>query len=1061
MKKLFLLLIATCFMAVSAYADRSISGQVLDAANGEPLIGATVQAVGGPQGTATDLNGVFNLTVKDNVTQLRISCLGYKSQVVAVASHISVSLDQDNTTLDEVVVTAMGIKREKKALGYNTQNLNAEDLNTSGTTSLANAIQGKLTGVQVRQASGAPGSSAQIVIRGARSFSGNNTPLYVIDGMPIASTADFSTGQSVTGADYPNRAIDLNPDDIESINVLKGQAASALYGMRASNGVIVITTKRGRVNSDKPTITLNFNIAADRVSRKFERQDVYAQGAYYEKYDDGSVEGYSPTSSMTWGPKISELPNDVYYGYGGAYTPAGGSPGQYYNIKYALGGLSGWQTPAIYDNVGDFFENAYTENTNLTISQKHNNVNYSFGLSNSYQKGIIPSTNMTRWGARGLVDWDINTQWKTGFSGNYASSKINTAPGANSGIMNVVYAAPAEYNLKGVSPNVPDDPKSQVSFRYTSFNNPYWWAKYCEYYRHTNRFFGNAYLEFSPNLGNENLKLTFREQAGIDFWTTDNRNVQELYNDAYFEENVDKGSIEVTGVRENVFNNLFWANLDYKFGADNEWFLNFMLGNEINHENARTWETDGSAFSYFGFPTLQNCTSYDYALDYEWKDRSVAFFGQATMSWKDMLYLTVTGREDIVSAMPYKNRSFFYPSVSLGWIFTELPGLKGKSGLSYGKFRASWAQVGQAGHYYKDYYTMPTYGSGMYTYTPVAFPMNGVSSLVPYYVKYDSNLKPQNTNNFETGLDLAFFNNRLRLEYTLSYQNVTDQIFSVPCSGSSGYQYLMTNAGKMETWSHEVSLNADILQGKDYDLTFGMNFSKINNKVVELAEGVESIFLGGFVEPQIRAQAGCTYPNIYGYAFKRDEAGNLLLRDGLPQATADSENLGNCSPDFQVGFNLGGRYKRVSLATTWDWNKGGKMYHGTLGTLEYFGTTKNSLPYHEGTMVGEGIDEATGQPNTKEVLKQEWYMEYYDITEAMVYDMSYVKLRDITLTYDVPRFAGINLSVYGFARNVLIWSKLSDFDPESSQSNGNMSGYFERYSLPATSSFGAGMKITF
>ena len=1031
---------AICLISMSAWANKTVSGKVISAIDNEPLIGATVQAVGTNQGTSTDYDGQFTVTVDDKVTQLLISCVGYKAQVVAVASYVSVALEEDKTLLDEVVVTAMGIKREKKALGYNTQNLNAEDLNTSGTTSLANAIQGKLTGVQVHQASGAPGSSAQIVIRGARSFSGNNTPLYVVDGMPIASNADFSTGQSVSGADYPNRSIDLNPDDIESINVLKGQAASALYGMRASNGVIVITTKRGRVDSERPTVSINFNIAADRVSRKFERQTVYSQGNGLSMDDDGTIydSGFNPASSMTWGPKITELPNDPAYGYGGSSAPAGGSPGQYYNPKYEWGGLSGWQTPQIYDNVGDFFENAYTENVNLSIAQKHNNVNYSFGLSNSYQKGIVPSTNMTRWGARGLVDWEISKNWKTGFSGNYSSSKINTAPGANSGILNVVYAAPAEYDLKGISPNFPDDPKYQVCFRTTSFNNPYWWAKYCEYYRHTNRFFGNAYLEFSPSLGNENMKLTFREQAGVDFWTTDNRDVQELYYDGRTGNSMEKGSISVTGVRENVFNNLFWANLDYKFGADNEWFLNFMLGNEINHENARTWETDGSAFSYFGFPTLQNCTSYDYAMDYEWKDRSVAFFGQATMSWKDMLYLTVTGREDIVSSMPYKNRSFFYPSVSFGWIFTELPGLKGKNFLSYGKFRASWAQVGQAGHYYKDYYTVPTYGSGMYTYTPVAFPMNGVSSLVPYYVKYDSNLKPQNTNNFETGLDLNFFNNRLRLEYTLSYQN-----------------------GKMETWSHEVALNADILQNKDYDLTFGVNFSKINNKVVELAEGVESIFLGGFVEPQIRAQAGCTYPNIYGYAFKRDEAGNLLLKDGLPQATADSEDLGNCSPDFQLGFNLGGRYKRVSLATTWDWNKGGRMYHGTLGTLEYFGTTKNSLPYHEGTMVAEGIDEATGQPNTKEVLKQDWYMAYYDITEAMVYDMSYLKLRDITLTYDLPRFAGINLSIYGFARNVLVWSKLTDFDPESSQSNGNMSGYFERYSLPATSSYGGGMKITF
>ena len=457
MKRLLSILMAICLISMSAWANKTVSGKVISAIDNEPLIGATVQAVGTNQGTSTDYDGQFTVTVDDKVTQLLISCVGYKAQVVAVASYVSVALEEDKTLLDEVVVTAMGIKREKKALGYNTQNLNAEDLNTSGTTSLANAIQGKLTGVQVHQASGAPGSSAQIVIRGARSFSGNNTPLYVVDGMPIASNADFSTGQSVTGADYPNRSIDLNPDDIESINVLKGQAASALYGMRASNGVIVITTKRGRVDSERPTVSINFNIAADRVSRKFERQTVYSQGNGLSMDDDGTIydSGFNPASSMTWGPKITELPNDPNYGYGGAAAPEGGSPGQYYNPKYAWGGLSGWQTPKVYDNVGDFFENAYTENVNLSIAQKHNNVNYSFGLSNSYQKGIVPSTNMTRWGARGLVDWEISKNWKTGFSGNYSSSKINTAPGANSGILNVVYAAPAEYDLKGISPNFP------------------------------------------------------------------------------------------------------------------------------------------------------------------------------------------------------------------------------------------------------------------------------------------------------------------------------------------------------------------------------------------------------------------------------------------------------------------------------------------------------------------------------------------------------------------------------------------------------------------------------
>ena len=1060
MKKLALLLIALFTISLAARAEKKVSGQVIFAGDNEPLIGATVQPVGGGNGTATDMDGRFSILVPDNVKYINVSYVGLVTKQVAVGTGLVITLDNGEATLDEVVVTAMGVKREKKALGYNTQNLTAEQLSTAGTTSLASSIQGKLAGVQVRQASGAPGSSAQIVIRGARAFDGNNTPLYVVDGMPIASTADFSTGQSVTGADYPNRSIDINPEDIESINVLKGQAASALYGMRASNGVIVITTKRGRLNSEKPVITVNTNIAADRVSRKFKHQDVYAQGNYYIKNADGTVTGYDPTSSMTWGPKISELGKDTKYGFAGAAGSAyaGGKEGQYYNPKYAIGGLGGWQTPAYYDNTGDFFGTGLTENTSLNITQKKDNVNYSFGLSNSYQRGIIPSTNMTRWGARGSVDWDISKEWKTGFTGNYSSSKVLTAPGANTGIVNVVYAAPAEYNLKGL---VSPDPSQQLSFRNTSFNNPYWWAENCEYYRHTNRFFGNAYVEFSPKLGNENVKLTFREQAGVDFYTTDNRNVQEMYSDAYTGRSQDSGSIETLGVRDNVFNNLFTANLDYKFGSEKEFFLNFMLGNEINHEYGRSWETDGSAFNFYGFPTLTNCASLDYAEDYEFQGRTVGFFGSATLSWKDMLYLTVTGRQDIVSSMPHGNRSFFYPSVSLGWIFTELPFLKGNNILSYGKLRASYAQVGQAGTYRKNFYYTPSYGSGMYTYTPVSFPLNGVASFVPYYVLYDPDLKPQNTQNVEFGADLNFFKNRLRIEYTLSYQKITDQIFSVPLAGSAGYQYMMTNAGKMHTWSNELTIEADLLQNKDYDFTIGTNFSTVWNKVDELAPGVESIFLGGFVEPQIRAQAGCTYPNIYGYAFKRAENGQLLLKDGLPQKTSDSQDLGNCSPDFQLGFSIGGRYKRVSLSTTWDLSYGGKMYHGTNMTLEYFGATKQSVDYHEGTMVGEGIDEATGLANTNEVDKADWYQAYYNITESGVYDRSYLKLRDVTLTYQLPKIGKFDISLYGFARNILVWAKLPNFDPESSQSNGNMSGYFERYSLPATSSYGGGLKITF
>ena len=381
--------------------------------------------------------------------------------------------------------------------------------------------------------------------------------------------------------------------------------------------------------------------------------------------------------------------------------------------------------------------------------------------------------------------------------------------------------------------------------------------------------------------------------------------------------------------------------------------------------------------------------------------------------------------------------------------------------MNYGKLRASFAQVGQAGTYYKTYYTQPGYGGGFYSYTPVSYPLpSGVSAYAPSSSLYDPNLKPKNTTNWEIGTDLQFFGGRIKAEYTYSLQNVKDQIFGVPIDAATGYGQMITNAGEMQTKSHELSLNFAILQAKDYDLNLGINFTRVNNKVIELAPGVESIFLGGFVEPQIRAQAGCTYPNIYGTAFKRDEAGNLLLLDGLPQGTGESVDLGGCAPDFTTGINFGGRYKRVSLSTTWSWQQGGLMYHGTNMTMNYFGATKESLPYHEGTMVVDGIDEATGQKNTIEVSKQDYWMSYYDVTEAGIYSTSFVKLRDLTLTYQVPRFCGIDLSVYGFARNLLIWAELPNFDPEASQGNNNMGGYFERFSVPNTSSFGGGLTVT-
>lgn len=1045
MKKLLLTFLAMFVCVVTmAQQTKTITGTVVHAGDKEPLVGAMVMPSEG-NGTVTDIDGKFSLVISAKATYINVSYVGMVTRQLAIPaddSPLYIELDSSASNLDEVVVTAFGMKKDRKGLGYAVQDLTADELNTQGTTSLASAMQGKLTGVDIRPSSGAPGSSSQIVIRGARSFDGNNQPLYVVDGMPIESTPDFSTGNSVTGSNMADRSIDINPDDIESVNVLKGQAASALYGIRASNGVIVITTKKGKLNSSRPTITISTNLSGEIVSRKFERQDIYAQGNY--------LEAYNPGSSMSWGPKIEDLPNDATYG-----GNANGHPGLYYNPKLEQAGLDPWIEPAVYDNVGDFFRTGFTENTNINISQRTDRANYSFGINNSYQKGIIPSTGMNRWSARGLVDWQISPEWKTGFSGNYSSTKITSAPGANDGIINVVYSAPSEYDLKGIPSNVPGVPTQQILFRSTSFVNPYWWAENNEYLQHTVRFFGNGYVEYRPNIDwGDNYNLWFREQAGIDTYTSNYTDLREVGTTS----SLLGGDIENYGVERNVFNNLFTANFSALWGDFN---FDLMLGNEINQDNRRVWDYYGSNFNFYGMPTISNATSLT-SSEYEAKSRTVGFFGSVTLDWRSMLFLTVTGRNDYVSSMPRNHRSFFYPSVSLGWVFTELGALKDKETLSFGKLRLSYAQVGQAGSYVNNYYTVPGYGGGFYGYTPVSYPLKGVSSYAPYSTKYDPGLKPQNTENIEAGLDLYFLNNRIKFEYTVSYQNITDQIFAVPMAGSSGYQELLTNAGKMRTWSHEAGLGISILKNADYDLDLGVNFTKVDNKVVELAPGVESIMLGGFVEPQVRAQAGNTYPNIYGNGFLRDEAtGKLLLSEGLPQATASSIDLGNCSPDFVMGFNFGGRYKRVSLSTTWSWQNGGKMYHGTNMTMNYFGVTKESIPYHEGTMVADGIDQATGKPNTVEVSRQDYYMAYYDVTESGVYDMSFLKLRDVTLTYKLPKFGPFDVDIFAFGRNILLWTKLPNFDPESSQGNNNMGGYFERFSIPNTTSIGGGLKITF
>ena len=974
---------------------------------------------------------------------------------------MKVVLHSNSEQLEEVVVTAMGISREKKALAYAVQDVKGEELTQAASTSLSSALQGKVSGVDITPSSGMPGASSQIVIRGVRSFTGDNTPLYVVDGMPISSASDIDTDSrntgSVAGADFANRAVDLDPNDIESINILKGQAASALYGMRASNGVIVITTKSGKnATKGKPNITFNTNLSFDKVSTLPEFQKEYAQGS-------GGV--YSPYASTAWGPKIADLANDATYGGNtdNAYTQQYGKhEGMYYVPQRANAGLDPWAVPQAYDNAKEFFNTGVSWSNNVNVSQAFDKGNYSFSLGNSMSEGIIPNTGMDRYNVKLNAMANLTENWTTGFSGNFITSKIRKQSSGNEGVIATVYGAPSSYDFNGIPSHVDGDPYTQNNYRSSTFNNAYWATENNSFIERSQRFFGNAYVQYKSNFGTDNHTLTAKYQLGADAYSTiysDNYG----YGDSYYP----TGYSRQDDYQITEMNSLLTVTYDWKINADFDFSL--MYGNEWVDKTTRVTTAQGYNFNFPGWNNIGNATTFQ-AGQSTTKKRTVGNFGNLSLSWKNMLYLNATIRNDVVSSMPRGNRSFTYPSVSLGWIFTELPFLKANQVLTFGKIRGSYAEVGMAGEYIENLYVTPAYGGGFSAGTPIQYPFGSVTSYVPYYRIYDPNLKPQNTKSYEIGLDLAFWHGLVSLNYTYSRQNVKDQIFAVPLSTSTGYSEMVTNGGAIHTNAHEITLTVNLVNKKNVYWDFGFNFSKIDNYVDKLADGVESIMLGGFVTPQVRASIGDKFPVIYGTSYLRNDEGEIVVdENGLPQAGAPGV-IGKISPDFRLGFNTTLELYKFRLSAVFDWKQGGQMYCGTMGVLDYYGVTQRSADYRnkseflfEKPAVKQNAD-GTYSPNDITIKGENAY-DYFNamnsIDEASVYDNSFIKLREISLSYPVLDKKFLHITANVFARNILIWSELPGLDPEATLGNNNMAGAFERFSLPGSSSYGFGLTFKF
>ena len=879
-----LLFLAMSVGVVSAQTSK-VTGKVVGE-DGEPVIGASIIVKGTTVGTVTDFDGNFTLDVPSDGKQLVISYIGMKSKEVVVSPNVNVTLMSDTQNLDEVVVTAMGISKEKKALGYAVQDVKSDELTQGANTSLSGALQGKVSGIDIASSSGMPGASSKIMIRGARSFTGDNSPLYVIDGMPIASTADVNTDTmnngSVSGADYANRAVDLDPNDIESINILKGQAASALYGMRASNGVIVITTKSGKgARKGKPQISFNTNLAFDKVSTLPELQTEYGQG------NEGA---YNPYSGFSWGPSISDLANDPVYGGNvqNEYTKGGLHNGQYYVPQRAAAGLDPWATPQAYNNAKDFFQTGVTWSNSVNVA--FDKGNYSFSLGNTTSDGIVRSTGMDRYNVKLSGEAQLHDNWTTGFNGNFVTSKIKKQGTANDGVTATVYTAPISYTMAGIPSHIEGDPYTQNTFRENWIDDGNWACDNNSFTERSQRFFGNAFLKYSTKFGTDNHKLDVKYQIGDDAYTT---NYSDIY--GYGTTGYTNGYASEYGFTVNEMNSLL--TFTYNWNINEDFVFDALLGNELVDKRISNTQAVGYSFNFPGWNHLNNASVFNSSHEYKRK-RTVGNFASLSLAWKNMLYLNVTGRNDIVSSMPRDNRSFFYPSVSLGWVFTEVEALKNDI-LTFGKIRGSYAEVGMAGEYVPSYYYTPGYGGGFFQGTPIMYPINGNMAYIPYFVVYDPNLKPQNTKSYELGADLTFLNGLVSLNYTYSRQNVKDQIFEVPLAGSTGASSMMMNGGKMHSNVHEITLGISPVDTKNFKLDFSFNFSKIDNYVDELAPGVESIMLGGFVTPQVRAGIGDKFPVIYGVGYKRDGEGRIVVNEkGIPEA-GETQVIGKVSPDFR------------------------------------------------------------------------------------------------------------------------------------------------------------------
>jgi TonB-linked SusC/RagA family outer membrane protein len=1063
-KMLSLIAVLVLCTAMALGQNKTTTGQVKDT-KGDPIPFATIKIKGTNSAVAADANGNFSISASPNATFV-ISAVGFEQTEAKVSSSgtLLVSL-KTLEPLSEVVVTAQGIKRTRNQLAYAAQTIVGDEVSKTRSNNFISGLSGKVSGLEIRQSNGL-GGSTNVTMRGVKSFVGNNQALFVVDGVPYnndnTNSPDQLTGRG--GYDYGNAAADLNPDDIESITALKGAAATALYGSRGSNGVILITTKK---RSKGLGVTVNSGISLGFIDKKtftkYQKEYGGGYGPYYEDptgfffYRDINGDGVddlvTPTSEdASFGGKFD--PNSMVYQWD-AFDPTSS------NYNKATPWVAGANDPST------FFEKPFNNNQSIYIDGGSDKGTFKLGYTRSDDKGILPNSTILKNLISLGATYSITDKLTAGASFNF--SNINGKGRYGTG-----------YDDKNVMTNFRQwwqtnvDIKSQKDAYFRTRKNVTWnWADPTDL---VPIYWDNPYFVRYENFENDRRDRIFGN-VNLNYKVTDWFNIMgRIGHDSYNELQEERQAIGSIGVpsysrfdrsyRETNFDLI--ANFDRDISTD----LNFkaLIGTNIRKQHTQSISaiTNGG-LAIPGIYSLANSTNLINApVEFDGKREVDGYFGGATFSWKDMLTLDATIRRDKSSTLPKDNNVYYYPSVSLGLVFSKL--LPRFDWLSYGKVRANYAQVGNDAPLYSvlDVYNIvPPFGSEPTTTVPGT--------------KNNPNLKPEQTRSAEIGLEMSFLKSRVGFDLTYYRTRTVDQILPLAISTSTGYSFKYLNAGTIQNKGIELSAFATPVQTKNFSWTLNLNWTRNRNKVVELFEGSDNLVLASF-------QGGVSLNATLGQAYGTIRGSNFVYTNGQRTVTDDgyyvisptaNEVIGNPNPDWIGGLNNTIKYKNLSLSFLLDMRKGGQIYSLDLSYgfdsglypesagLNDLGKEKRASVADGGGVIFTGVTE-DGKANTTRVNVENGMLGSDNYPSAgFVYDASYLKLRETILTYSLPKealgkmnvFKGVDLSLIG--RNLwLIHKNLPYADPEDMISAGNFQGY-QGGVFPTTRSIAFNVKLRF